>query len=278
MKHLLKKIFKKLGVYYFLQGEYTNTLFILQRNKNRKLYKSFKGKGFVCNNCGNSYSRFVPVYPSEANREAITKNEVINGYGENIYCPYCMCGARERLVLAVLQQQIDIDDKKILHLSPEKSIYQYIAPRANVITGDIEPGFYKRTAPDIITLDATAFTFDDNSFDIIIGNHMLEHIPEDYKAMKEFYRILKPGGTAILQVPYSQSIPATLEEPYINDRERQSKLFGQNDHLRIYQLDDYMQRLRNAGFKVKFTTPEELHTKFPLYIFQPGEGYISIEK
>ena len=274
----MKQLLKKLGLYYLLQGAYTNAIFILQRNKNRKLYKNFKGRGFVCNVCGSSYSRFVPIYPSEANRDAIKKHTVINGYGENIYCPNCMSGARERLVLAMLQQEIQIDGKKILHLSPEKSIYQYIAPRANVITGDIEPGFYRKTAPDIIKLDATRFTFENDSFDIVIGNHMLEHIPEDHKAMREFYRILKLGGIAILQVPYSESIAATVEEPFINDRERQSKLFGQNDHVRIYQLKDYMDRLRQAGFKVNYITPAELQLKFPSYVFQQGEGFISIVK
>lgn len=278
MKKLLKNLFKKLWLYYFLQGSYTDALQKKQRNKNREAYKPFEGSGFVCNNCGHAYSRFVPAYPLEPNREAIAKYNIIIGFGENIYCPYCMCGARERLVLAMLQHKIDIKDKKILHLSPEKSIYDYIAPKATVITGDIEPGFYKRTAPDIITLDATAFTFDDNTFDIIIGNHMLEHIPEDAKAMKEFYRILKPGGTAILQVPYSATIPATLEEPYINDRARQSALFGQNDHIRIYQLDNYLERLQNAGFTVNYITPAELHAMFPTYIFQPGEGFFSLKK
>ena len=278
MKLLIKRVLKKIGVYYFLQGEYANAQFVAERNKNRKLFKKFAGQGFMCNNCGHSYSRFVPAPPLDENKESIRKKNIIIGYGENIYCPYCMCGARERLVLAMLQHEIDVKGKKILHLSPEKSIYQYIAPLAYVITGDIEPGFYKRTAPDIITLDATDFTFENNSFDIVIGNHMLEHIPDDAKAMKEFYRIVKPGGIAILQVPYSDTIPATLEEPFINDRKRQSELFGQNDHVRLYQLADYMERLRRTGFNVKYISPEELRLKFPSFIFQPGEGFILIEK
>lgn len=278
MKQLIKKTLKKIGLYYFLQGKYANAQFVLQRNKNRKLYKSLNGQGFVCNNCGQSYSRFVPAYPLEPNREAIKKHQIIIGFGENTYCPNCMCGARERLVLAILQNDIEIKGKKILHLSPEKSIYDYISPRAKVITGDIEPGFYKKTDPNIITLDATSFTFENDTFDIVIGNHMLEHIPEDFKAMKEFYRILKRGGTAILQVPYSVNIAKTLEEPFINDRKRQSKLFGQNDHVRIFKLTEYMERLRNAGFRVNFITPEKLQSKFPKYIFQQGEGFISIRK
>ncbi|HEV8082957.1 MAG TPA: methyltransferase domain-containing protein [Chitinophagaceae bacterium] len=278
MKQQLKGTLKKLGLYYSLQGGYSNSLFILQRNKNRRHYKKFKGQGFVCNHCGFSYSRFVAVYPSDANSEAITKNKVINGYGENIYCPNCMCGARERLILAMLQQEIEIKGKKILHLSPETIVYEYIATKANVITGDIEPGFYKKTDPNILTLDATAFTVENDSFDIIIGNHMLEHIPEDQKAMKEFYRILKPGGIAILQVPYSETISGTLEEPFINDRARQSKLFGQNDHVRIYQLADYMERLKHAGFKVGVVPPEKLRKKFPSLVFQQGESFISIQK
>ena len=278
MKKIVKEFLKKLGLYYKLQGAYSHANFVSQRNKYRKQYEKFKGKGFVCNNCHFSYTQFVPIDPLPENRPAIAKNKIIIGYGENIYCPNCMCGARERLVLAMVQYEIKVKGKQILHLSPEKPVFDYLVTKTNVVTGDIEPGFYKSTDPKILTVDATNFYFKDHSFDIIIGNHMLEHIPEDEKAMKEFYRILKPGGIAILQVPYSESIEATLEEPYINDRETQSKLFGQNDHVRIYQLADYMQRLRHAGFTVNYITPKELKLKFPDYIFQQGEGFISIKK
>lgn len=247
------------------------------RNLYRQKYQPFLGKGFQCNVCGAQYSRFVPDLPAPENREAIEKNAVVAGYGEHIICPNCLSNARERLVLACLQELIKPASKNVLHLSPERNVYAYLKNLAVVNTADLNPGFYRDIDPAISRQDATRLGYADNTFDLLIANHVLEHIPDDRKAMREFFRVLKPGGRAVLQVPYSNKIPRTLETPGISDPARQSALYGQNDHVRIYLLDDYIQRLREAGFEAEILA-EHKRKEFEKFATQPGEEFLLMRK
>ncbi len=277
MKETVKNILKKLGLYYFLQCNYRNILSSIKRINYKIQYAKYRGAGFECNCCGATYNKFVPDYPSAENAHAINTNEVIAGYGENILCPACLSTARERLIIALLKSEIKISGKKILHFSPEKNIYNFIKQHNEVVTADIEPLFYKIIDDKIKNEDATRLSFAVNSFDVIIGNHILEHIPDDKKAIKEMYRVLKPGGRAILQVPYSTTILTTLETPEINNPEKQSALYGQKDHVRIYQLQDYISRLQKAGFKVEVIDYSNLNAYYKNAI-QPNEVFLSILK
>jgi SAM-dependent methyltransferase len=277
LKEYLKNILKSVGIYYFLQGNYRKLLFNTQKIICRIRYSKFKGAGFTCNCCGASYTRFIPDYPSVENVSAINSNEVIAGYGENILCPNCLSTARERLIIALLKEEFKIAGKKILHFSPEKNIYNFLKTNNEIITADIEPLFYKSIDGKIKDEDATRLSFNDNSFDVVIGNHILEHIPDDTKAITEIYRVLKPGGRAILQIPYSTKISGTIEEPEINDAKKQSAMFGQKDHVRIYQLQNYVERLQSRGFKVMLIQYTEL-AAFYTNAVQHNEVFISILK
>src|SRR5690606_19858714 len=102
--------------------------------------------------------------------------------------------------------------------------------------------------------DITNTSFENDTFDLIFCAHVLEHIPDDMKAMRELLRILKPGGLAILQVPIKDffngmAIDKTYEDPGITDPKERERVFGQRDHVRIYGRD-FKDRLENAGFKV----------------------------
>ncbi len=112
---------------------------------------------------------------------------------------------------------------------------------------------------------------------MVIANHILEHIPEDTTAMKEIFRVLKPGGIAVLQVPYSSINRVTIETPGMNDPYLQSKLYGQKDHVRIYNLQNYIDRLRSAGFNVHETTYAELSHLYKNAI-QENESFLNITK
>ncbi|MBT8269766.1 MAG: methyltransferase domain-containing protein, partial [Bacteroidia bacterium] len=101
-----------------------------------------------------------------------------------------------------------------------------------------------------IKADICDLPFDDDSYDFIICNHVLEHIPDDRKAMSELLRILKPGGRAILQIPQDMEREETYEDPSITDPKEREKHFGQYDHVRVYGRD-YFDRLRSVGFKVE---------------------------
>jgi ubiquinone/menaquinone biosynthesis C-methylase UbiE len=100
-----------------------------------------------------------------------------------------------------------------------------------------------------IKLDVQDMKIADNSFDVVFCNHVLEHVPDDLKAMREIYRVLKPGGMAIMQVPMNPDLKETFEDPSITDPKERHRLFGQYDHVRMYGAD-YHDRLKAAGFEV----------------------------
>jgi len=123
-----------------------------------------------------------------------------------------------------------------------------------------------------VKADICNLPFENHSFDTILCNHVLEHIPDDTKAMKELFRILKPGGMAILQIPQDLERAVTFEDDTITDEKERTKIFGQYDHVRVYGRD-YFDKLRSIGFTVnevdytaKFT-PEELEK----YCLMEGE-------
>lgn len=268
---------KHAGLYHPLQSRYRELLFSRQIKKNRKDYLEYKGRGFSCNVCGEHYEKFVPFYPENENEKPLRDNAVIAGYGENIFCPNCMSTARERLIIGIIKDEYALTGKKILHLSPEKNIYNLIRKEAEVVTADMEPGFYKKIHMDIQQEDITRLSFDNHSFDMVIGNHIMEHIPSDKQAMRELFRVLKPGGLAILQIPFSGKNTSTIETPSINDPKQQSKLYGQKDHVRIYVLKDYVERLRSAGFKIAIRPYSQLQ-QYYIHAIQEGECFLEICK
>jgi SAM-dependent methyltransferase len=103
-------------------------------------------------------------------------------------------------------------------------------------------------------MDVTRIEFPDAQFDLVICNHVLEHVPDDSLAMREICRVLKPDGRAILQVPISQRLTTTLEDPSITDPHDRERVFGQWDHVRVYG-PDYTERLCHAGFSVDIVDP-----------------------
>ena len=197
MTPAIKQVLKSFKVYYPLQGFYRRFIFGCKKIFLRIKYLKYKGAGYTCNYCGVSYTKFAPWYPGKENIDALSKYNVIAGYGENIYCPQCLSTARERLLKLVTTGYIDINNKKILHISPEKNFYQFIKTKATVVSADYFPGFYMRIDPSVQFADATKLPYENDSFDIVIGNHIMEHIPNDQAAMKEIYRVIKPGGAAI---------------------------------------------------------------------------------
>jgi SAM-dependent methyltransferase len=273
MKELLKKWLKKANIYHPLQRFYRSSLSVVKKNYYRSTWYRFRGKGYTCNYCGAEYKKFVPEYPGPDIAEPLEVHSVVAGYGDNVFCPNCLSKNRERLLKAVIAEYLPISGKKILHFSPERNLYRWLRQQAAVTTVDLVPGFYRDIDSRIAIADATQLTFADSSFDIVIANHILEHIPDDKKAMREIYRVLGPQGVAILQVPYSETLAATIEEPDISDPDRQAARFGQKDHVRIYALRDYVQRLEAAGFRVRLLDPSAL-SAFGPYAIQESETVI----
>ncbi|MBA4168451.1 MAG: class I SAM-dependent methyltransferase [Chitinophagaceae bacterium] len=170
----------------------------------------------------------------------------------------CFIFSISQLIRDVISSYVDIENKNILHFSPEKNLYKFLKAKARIITVDIAPAFYLNIDDAIRYADATRLQFNDQSFDLLIPNHILEHIPDDRAAMKEMYRVLRDDGLAILQVPYSETLSSTIEGPFINDPHKQEFLYGQKDHVRIYSRKDYIDRLQECGFCVTVLTPGDL--------------------
>ncbi|WP_426095969.1 class I SAM-dependent methyltransferase [Flavobacterium sp. DSR2-3-3] len=142
---------------------------------------------------------------------------------------------------------------KVLHFAPEQAFYKLFRNQKNLdyTTTDL----FSPLAD--VKADICNLPFEDNQYDVILCNHVLEHIPDDTKAMQELYRVLKPGGMAILQIPQDLSRVTTFADDTIKDQKERAKIFGQYDHVRIYGRD-YFDKLRSIGFKV---IEEEYTTK-----------------
>lgn len=135
---------------------------------------------------------------------------------------------------------------RVLHVAPEKNLGSWLSRQHGIeyVSADL-------TAPNVmVKMDLTDICCPGDFFDAIICNHVLEHISDDAKAMTELYRVLKPSGWAILQVPISRNLSATYEDASIIDPEDRAQAFGQSDHVRIYGVD-YVDRLKRAGFDVE---------------------------
>ena len=98
--------------------------------------------------------------------------------------------------------------------------------------------------------DVHSIPFDDNSFDVVMANHLLEHVADDRAVLKEFFRVMKPGGWGIFQVPIDYKNPETEEDPSVVDPAERERLYWQRDHLRLFGHRDYPARLKAAGFEV----------------------------
>ena len=172
------------------------------------------------------------------------------GYGkqrDNVLSPSTLSLERHRLLWLYLKNETDFFTAKqrVLHFAPEQAFYKRFRKMTNLdyVTTDLESPLAD------VKADICKLPFKDNEFDIILCNHVLEHIPDDTKAMQELYRVLKPGGMGVFQIPQDLSRETTFEDDSITDKTERAKIFGQYDHVRIYGRD-YFDKLRSIGFKV----------------------------
>lgn len=180
--------------------------------------------------------------------------DVIGGeHQPNDDCPICYANQRSRLLYAYLTKHTIVQTCwRVLHVAPELALYRYVFSRLDV---DYHPvDFSPEKYPEIDgvrQVDITSIPYPNGFFDLILCNHVLEHVPDDRKAMQELHRILKPTGTALLQVPLGTRLTKTIEDPSETDPKKRERRFGQFDHVRIYSEGDYANRLRHSGFAVR---------------------------
>ena len=172
------------------------------------------------------------------------------GYGSqrsNALSPSTLSLERHRLLWLYLKNETDFFEtpKKVLHIAPEQCFLKLFRKQENLdyTTADL----YSPIAD--VKADICNLPFQNNTYDIIFCNHVLEHIEDDKKAMSELYRVLKPGGMGIFQIPQELDREKTYEDFTITSPKERAEHFGQYDHVRIYGRD-YFNRLRNVGFTV----------------------------
>ncbi|WP_299108130.1 class I SAM-dependent methyltransferase [uncultured Tenacibaculum sp.] len=194
-----------------------------------------KGDRFTDPIDGRSFRKFLPY-----------------GYGtqrENALSPSTLSLERHRLLWLYLKEETDFFtsniQRKVLHIAPEQCFLDRFKKLKNIYytTSDLESPIAD------VKADICDLPFEDNSFDIVFCNHVLEHIPDDTKAMQELHRVLKTGGMGIFQIPQDLSRETTFEDDSITDPKERAEIFGQYDHVRVYGRD-YFDKLRSIGFKV----------------------------
>jgi len=196
------------------------------------------GTAVQCPVCSGSFRKFLPYGRINARPNAL--------------CPNCQSLERHRLIWLYLKGATDFFKKSqdVLHIAPEACFMKpfELTHGDKYITADIESPLAK------VKMDIHAIPFKAGTFDVVLCNHVLEHVRDDIAAISEISRVLRPGGLAILQVPFFKPVPdVTFEDNAVTDKRQRERLFGQDDHVRKYGLD-YPDRIRRGGLE-----PLEIH-------------------
>jgi SAM-dependent methyltransferase len=191
----------------------------------------YRGNDVVCPICERSYKKFLPYGRINSRPNAL--------------CPNCLSLERHRLIWLYLKEKTDFFNRKlhVLHIAPEACFIKRFEKvhGDHYITADIESPLAK------VKMDIHDIPFQENTFDVVLCNHVLEHVKDDISAMNEIRRVLKSGGFAIMQVPFFHPLPEkTFEDLNITDPKERERIFGQDDHVRRYGLD-YSERIQKAG-------------------------------
>ena len=194
------------------------------------------------------------------------------GYGtqrNNVLSPSTLSLERHRLLWLYLKNETDFFTArlKVLHFAPEQAFYKIFRNQKNLdyTTTDL----FSPLAD--VKADICNLPFESNLYDVILCNHVLEHIPDDIKAMKELFRVMKPGGYGIFQIPQDYNREQTFEDDSITDKNQRAKIFGHYDHVRIYGRD-YFDKLRHIGFVVEENDYiKKLGSAMQKYCLAPGE-------
>ena len=193
---------------------------------------SLVGNRFICPCCGWHFRKLL-TYGLKPRKNAL--------------CPSCGSLERHRLLWLYLKNKTNLftSHLKVLHIAPEPVFQKFFKsmPNLDYISVDLNSRYA------MLNMDITNITYEDCLFDVILCSHVLEHVGDDRKAMRELHRVLKPGGWAILQVPFLSVLETTHEDANIKTPDERELAFGLKDHVRTYGLD-YKDRLEDAGFTV----------------------------
>jgi SAM-dependent methyltransferase len=206
------------------------------------------GAARECVLCERRVGRFLPYRGGwQAVPPAMRALDVIGSDLDHYQCPACGCNDRERHLWFYLRAAGLLEalrGKSLLQFAPEPRLTAVIerAGPARHVRGDLFP-----SAPGVEKIDMLAIGYPDESFDFVMANHVLEHVDDDARALAELWRVLKPGGRAVLQTPFSQVLERTVSDPAVTTAEARLERYGQSDHVRLYGRDIFA-RFASAGF------------------------------
>jgi len=221
-----------------------------------------KGKYF-CPVCDKNISSFNPIPATFLQNWQDHKFEYNPLHFEtlniaNYSCPFCGASDRDRLYAIYINgyiKNVSKEDKlKLLDIAPVQSLSKWLQRKIefDYRSADLSNPMVVDKV-DIMDMDI----YKDETFDFVLCSHVLEHVNGDVKAMKELHRVLKQGGTGILMAPIHLDLKKTVEDPECKDDDCRWKLFGQDDHVRLYSKDDFRNRLTSVGFRVTEMTSED---------------------
>lgn len=224
MKYLISFVLRKIPRKYI---QYVSHYFL------RVIAVFYYGNSVECPIDGRTYRKFLPYGRLESRPNAL--------------CPSSLSLERHRLMWLYLKNKTEFfaSNIRLLHIAPELCFMGIFEKLENIdyITGDLESPLAK------VKMDVLDIPFEENSFDVVFCNHVMEHVENDIKAMSEIFRVLKSGGWAIMQSPVYPYLEKTLEDPSVTDPIEREQMYGQNDHMRKYGKD-YGDRLKKVGFNV----------------------------
>lgn len=191
------------------------------------LAAKYRGNAFGCNICDSKLSAFIPLENGET------------------LCPACGSLPRNRRLWDLLKEQ-DLLQGHVLDFSPSRCLARKmrVQKRIHYVSSDFVGEFEAEKSHDI-----TAIAEPDAEFDLVLCYHVLEHVDDDRQAMRELYRVLKPGGKALIQTPFKEG--DIYEDANIATPEARLLQFGQADHVRVYSATGLAERLKEAGFQVE---------------------------
>ncbi len=193
---------------------------------------TYAGRRVECPCCERRFRRFVIPDP-----------ELLNAV-----CPWCGSHIRHRGLQLFLANRTDLFTarRRVLHLAPEHVLQERLRalPNLDYLSADLDSPIAMEH------FDLMDIPHDDESFDAFLCSHVLEHVPDDRRALRELFRVLRPGGFGVVQVPFDFTRAETHEDPSVVAPEDRAREFWQEDHLRVYG-HDLPQRIEEAGFRVE---------------------------
>ncbi len=244
-------------------------------------FLSVFNKKHYCNVCQSHIPFFKPWQHRyrQIIKDLSEEYSIIGSDIENFSCPICGTHDRVRHIFALFDKNNiwdSLKNKRILHVAPEADIKKALKINSCYYGCDIDPRKY---GEDIIEVDITNICFKDKYFDFIICNHVLEHVYDLPVALNEIYRVLKEGGRALVQTPYSSTLSITIEDFSITDELERVRKFGQEDHLRLFG-QDFFSKLKAAGFELNIINSKGIFSddEAKYYGFNNNENFIFVIK